>query len=494
MQQIYLTMNKKKLLLVLALVAIVLYLANRNKPQDQADKEPTAESTTSGAVEIAILSVNDIHSNIDLFPQFAATVDSIKKVCPHLLVFSAGDNRTGNPVNDQYDPTNYPVIALMNATGFDVSAVGNHEWDAGVAALQNDIERADFPFLCANVRVPENTRLDVKPYEIMEVQGVRIAVVGMIEVRADGFPGAHPNNLKGLVFRKAEKVLPEYQYLKNQTDAFVLLSHCGYEDDRELAQKCPWVDVIIGGHSHTLIDRPTELNGVLITQSGSHLEYATLLRLKFNEGKLVDKSAEVLNVKGSKRSQPQVKKMVDEFNDSPALNEAIATARTKFQTRDEIGCLFTDAMRELSGADFAFQNTGGLRVNYLNKGPITVKDVYTIDPFGNEVVMFEMTGAQLKKFIINSYKKNGGYPSYVSGMTCAIVDDGQNISVFVTPDKGQFSTGATYKVAMNSYMASTVRMESLDEGQSLYKTTEEAVIEFLKKHKTVDYQGVVRIR
>ncbi len=218
------------------------------------------------------------------------------------------------------------------------------------------------------------------------------------------------------------------------------------------------------------------------------------MRLKFNEGKLVDKSAEVLNVKGSKRSQPQVKKMVDEFNDSPALNEAIATARTKFQTRDEIGCLFTDAMRELSGADFAFQNTGGLRVNYLNKGPITVKDVYTIDPFGNEVVMFEMTGAQLKKFIINSYKKNGGYPSYVSGMTCAIVDDDQNISVFVTPDKGQFSTGATYKVAMNSYMASTVRMESLDEGQSLYKTTEEAVIEFLKKHKTVDYQGVVRIK
>ena len=144
-----------------------------------------------------------------------------------------------------------------------------------------------------------------------------------------------------------------------------------------------------------------------------------------------------------------------------ALNEAIAVAKTKFETRDEIGYMIADAIREGSGADFALQNMGGVRVNYLKKGPITIKDVYTLDPFNNEIVVYQMTGAQLKKFIINSYKKNGGYPSYVSGMKCKVTDDGRDINVFVTPDHGTFSTKTIYKVAFNSYMASTVKIESV---------------------------------
>jgi 5'-nucleotidase len=186
--------------------------------------------------------------------------------------------------------------------------------------------------------------------------------------------------------------------------------------------------------------------------------------------------------------------MLSEFNNAPGLNVALATAVTKFENREELGCMVTDAIREASGADFAFQNTGGLRIDYLKKGPITVKDVYTIDPFGNEIVVFQMTGQQVKRFIVNSYKKNGGFPSYVSGMTYEVSDSGKDISVFVRPDKGNFSMKNIYKVAINSFMASTVNIESVDEGQSLFMTTEEALIDFLRKHKTVDYQGVSRTR
>lgn len=450
--------------------------------------------TPSGEIEVNILSVNDMHASIDLFPQFAALVDSLRAVHPDLLVFSAGDNRTGNPVNDQYQPTNYPMIVLMNATGFDLSAVGNHEWDANIDALQSDIERADFPFICANVFIPETVKLDVKPYVILENQGLKLAIVGMIELRADGLPGAHPNNMKKVSFKRAETVLTDYRYLKDQSNALILLSHCGLEDDLELAQAYPWLDAIIGGHSHTLIEHPSETNGVLITQSGSHLRYATLVTLKFKDGKLVEKKADVLNVKDRKHENAEIRKMVDGFNDAPELNEAIAIAATKFENKEEIGCMMTDAFREMTGADFAFQNTGGVRVSYLKKGPITVKDVYMIDPFNNDVVVYQMTGAQVKRFIINSYKKNGGFPSYVSGMTYEMTDNGQHISVFVTPDKGGFSTKAVYKVAMNGYMASTVNIESVDEGQSQFKTTEEMLIEFLRKHKTVDYQGVSRTK
>ena len=482
-------MNKKKLLLVFALVAMALFLVLRNQPQTETDQ--TKKPVATDEIEVNILSVNDMHASIDQFPKFATMVDSLRGIYPDLLVFSGGDNRTGNPINDQYDPVNYPMIELMNRTGFNLSAVGNHEWDGNIVNFQHDIERAHFPFLCANVFIPDSVKLDIKPYVIIENQGLKIAVVGMIEVRHDGIPGAHPNNLKKVSFKNAREVLPEYQFLKNQSNGVVMISHCGYEDDLELAQANPWLDVIIGGHSHTLVEDPSETNGVLITQSKSHLKYATLVTLKFKDGQLVDKKATVLNVDAVKHEKAEIKALLDEFNDAPALNEAIAVAKTDFDNPEELGCMLADALCEISGADFAFQNTGGIRIKHLNKGPITVKDVYCIDPFNNDVIVYQMTGAQVKHFILNSYRKNGGYPSFVSGMTYSVGNDGNSVWIDMPKD---FSTKKTYKVAFNSYMASTVDVKSEDEGVSTFMTSEEMLIEFLRRHKEVDYQGVSRTK
>ena len=481
--------------LLLGLLAVVLWLTlcNRSKKEpQQAETRKTEKATTAGNAEIVILSVNDMHSIIDMFPKFATMVDSLRAVYPDLLLFSAGDNRTGNPVNDQYEPVNYPMIELMNRLGFDLCTVGNHEWDANIGALHNDIERAKFPFLCANVTVPNDVDLDFEPFETFECQGVKMAVIGMIEVRHDDIPGTHPDNVAKVAFKRPNIVLPQYKYLRDENDVVILLSHCGFEDDMELAQANPWLDAIIGGHSHTLIEHPSQTNGVLITQSGSHLKYATLVKLKVKDHKVVNKEAVVLNVNGVRKEKPEIKQLVNEFNNAPQLNRALAIAKTKFENPEEVGCMMTDAVREISGADFAFQNTGGVRVNYLNKGPITVKDVYSIDPFNNEVVVFKMTGAQIKKFILNSYRKNGGFPSFVSGMSYTVGDDER--SVWVNMDGENFSTNKVYKVAMNSYMASTVTIESEDDGQSMFKTSEEMMIDFLLKHKEVDYQGVVRTK
>ena len=483
-------MNKKKLLMMLAFLAVVMILLLRH--QSNESSEQTVSQPVGDETEIVILSVNDMHSSIDQFAKFATMVDSLRAVYPDMLLFSAGDNRTGNPVNDQYNPVNYPMIELMNRTGFDISTVGNHEWDGDIENFQNDIERANFPFLCANVLIPDTVNLDIKPFVAFEHQGLKMAVIGLVEVRHGDIPGAHPDKLKKVSFKRPEVVLPDYQYLRNQNDVVILLSHCGLDDDMELAQVHPWLDAIIGGHTHTLIEHPSETNGVLITQSGSHLKNATLVKLKVKDHKVVEKEAIVLDVNKVGKEKPEIKQLLDEFNDAPTLNTTIAVAKTKFETPEELGCLITDALREVAGADFAFQNTGGVRVNYLKKGPVTVKDVYNIDPFENEVVVFQMTGAQVKKFILNSYRKNGGYPSYVSGMTYTVSDDGNN--VWVNMDGAGFSTNKTYKVAMNSYMATTVNIESVDDGQSCFMTSEEMMIEFLKRHKEVDYQGVVRTK
>jgi 5'-nucleotidase len=480
-------MKSKKLLWILALLALVFFLTYRYQREDKGQRQSETAIVTEGT-EIDILAVNDMHANIDMFPKFAAMVDSLRAVYPNLLLFSAGDNRTGNPVNDQYNPVNYPMIELMNRTGFDLCTVGNHEWDGDIVSLQNDIERADFPFLCANVSIPKTVNLDIKPFVTLEHQGVKMAVVGMIEIRHDGIPGAHPDKLKAVSFKRPDVVLPDYKYLRNENDVVILLSHCGLEDDMELAQANPWLDAIIGGHTHTLVENPSETNGVIITQSGSHLKYATLVKLRVKDHKVISKEAIVLDVDKVRNEKPEIKQLVNEFNDAPALNEPIAIAKTKFETPEELGCLITDAIREVSGADFAFQNTGGVRITHLKKGPITVKDVYSIDPFNNEVVVYKMTGAQVKKFILNTYRKNGGYPSYVSGMSYSVSEDGNTVWI----NDANFSTRSLYRVAMNSYMASTVNIESEDEGRSTFMTSEEMMIEFLRKHKEVDYQGVVR--
>lgn len=443
---------------------------------------------------VAILAVNDMHAAIDKMPQFAALADSLRQVYPDLLVFSAGDNRTGNPINDQFDPTNYPMIAFMNKVGFDASAIGNHDWDGDVEGLRQNIAQSNFPFLCANVLVPNELNLDVKPFVVLYYQGLRIAVLGVVETRADGYPGAHPSHFTQVRFKKALDVIPDYLYLRKKSDVFLLLSHLGFEDDLEVAERFPVFDAIIGGHTHTLVDHPQKRHGVMVTQAGSSLKNATLLLLTVKQGKVTDVKATTLNVSKVKKRNPEVKAMLDQFNSDERFKEALTIATTDFVNREEIGCMMTDGMRVVSGADFAFANTGGIRLDRLKKGPITMKDIYNIDPFANEVVVYRMTGKQIERFIMESFKKNGRMPSFVSGMTYRVNTDAGNYpkSVTIHPDRGSYSKDAVYKVAMNTYMASTVRFESVDDGQNQYMTSEEMAVQYLRSRPTVSYKGVSR--
>ena len=91
-----------------------------------------------------VVSVNDMHGNIDNFPQFAALLDTLRKQYPDLLLISVGDNRTGHPVNDRYPNPSYPITELMNQVHFDLSTLGNHEFDIGVEGLRDVVGWSDF--------------------------------------------------------------------------------------------------------------------------------------------------------------------------------------------------------------------------------------------------------------------------------------------------------------------------------------------------------------
>ena len=240
--------------------------------------------------EVNIVATNDMHANIDAFPQLGAIVDSLRAIDPSLLVFSAGDNRTGNPINDMYSIPSYPVTALMNQIGYNASALGNHEFD--MRSLPKTIGLSNFRYICANIHAADSTGIRTVPYQIFDVEGIKVGVIGVIQVNLMGRPDTHPDNLAGITFQKPEEVVPQYEFLRRECDVVILLSHAGYDEDKRLADRFPWIDLIIGGHTHTQLtsDEPLH-NGVLITQNQNDLTSATHITLTVDSGRVTSKKA-----------------------------------------------------------------------------------------------------------------------------------------------------------------------------------------------------------
>ena len=187
--------------------------------------------------EIHILAVNDMHAQIEVFPQLAALADSLRTIDPSLLIFSAGDNRTGNPINDKYILPAYPMVALMNQVGFNGSTLGNHEFD--VHSLKRLIGLSNFRYICANAFPSDSSGIKLVPTQVFDVEGLKVGVIGCIQLSPAGIPSTHPDNLEGISFKPAEEIIPQYESLSKECDVTILLSHLGYPDDIKMAEIVP---------------------------------------------------------------------------------------------------------------------------------------------------------------------------------------------------------------------------------------------------------------
>lgn len=206
---------------------------------------------------VEILAVNDIHAALDNFPRFAFIIDELRARYPNLLLVAAGDNQTGNPANNQYPEKGLPVIELMNAVNFDLSAVGNHEFDSRLAGFEHITQKAQFDFLSANTEPPKEANFRIQPYKIIDLpNGLNVAFFSLLDINANGIPDTHPDNVKGFSFKDPLQTAKEYLFLKDQSDVLIMLNHMGFEEDVKLAMQLPTdsIDVIIGGHSHTKVD------------------------------------------------------------------------------------------------------------------------------------------------------------------------------------------------------------------------------------------------
>ena len=395
---------------------------------------------------VRILSSNDMHSAIEKMPQYAAIVDSIRAIDPFVLVISAGDNRTGNPYNDLYEPVSYPMISMMNLIGFDASALGNHEYDSKVEGLAKVISLSNFPYLAANITCPPESGIRVRPYMVFDVKGIKVGVLGITQVGDNGLPDTHPDNVKGLSFQLPEEVIPQYKWLTEQCDVNVLLTHVGFDVDIELAKQFPYYDLIISSHTHTQLEGGEIHSGVLITQNGYQLPRVTLTTLEVEGGKVVSKKAENIYLNNPNRHAEAAEALLKHFKNSPEMERVVGYFKNDINGYDPLGVMMCDAWLEECECDIALENYGGVRYDYIKAGPITVKDILNLDPFLNCPVVMTLTGKKL-----NMKKK--------------------------------------YRVVTNNYVASIADSPRQDQGVRGDVTTSDLITHWLEKKGTVDYQG-----
>jgi 5'-nucleotidase/UDP-sugar diphosphatase len=248
------------------------------------------ESSATSETRIVIFHSNDVHGKIDNFAKIAAIIDAErKKGEADVFYFSAGDNFTGHPVIDRYDPPGEPIRELYERLGLDVLTPGNHEFDYGMGPLRKFAAR--FRTVSANIEPLPGAFPELQPWVVLKTKdGIRILVFGLIQIEPEnGLPSTHPDKIKDLRFSDPLSKALELKKLRSSAEVMVGLTHIGYEQDLLLAKQMPELDVIIGGHSHTRVDPAENVNGVLVAQAGSDNMFLGRIDILLQNGRVVQK-------------------------------------------------------------------------------------------------------------------------------------------------------------------------------------------------------------
>jgi 5'-nucleotidase len=387
----------------------------------------------------------------------------------------------------------YPMVVLMNQVGFHATAVGNHEFDSNQDGLARLIGLSTFSTLCANMEPDPKWNMHVKPYQVFDCGGISVGVLGVTALGSMGIPESHPARLTDIKFMDSLETIQKFRFLRDKCDVVLLLSHLGYNTDVAFSAELPWVDIIVGGHSHTQIQGGEMHNGILITQNSKSVPFATHSTLVLQDGKVVEKKAELIAVKGMKGENTTVAELVRYFSENPAFKRVLAVAETPFDCNEELGCMVCEAYLAETGADLSYQNAGGVRIENHPAGDMTVGDVMKMDPFQNDLVEVQVTGKELAEMLVSCYDNDKQRFPYVGGMTCEVVIDPatekvKKVTLFGKDGK-KLNLKKTYRVVSNSYTVAVSPTNRADQGHSVGITTPDIIKNYLEHQKKISFQG-----
>ncbi len=441
---------------------------------------------------LAIYSTNDVHGHLTNFAKIARYIKKDRINYTHTLVLSGGDVFTGNPIVDQYPQRGLPMIDLMNQTGYQYAVFGNHEFDYGLEALTNCIKNAHFELICANVKSNNPSFNQPKPYVIFRKGEIRICILGLVETtkqfQGKPIPSAHPDRLKGLSFTPPFEAALTYKHLRQECDLFIGLFHTGYDTDKKIAQAMPELDVIIGGHTHTRIPSTRLVNGVLVTQAEDDLKYIGKTTLTFQGNQVTGKKFELIKVEDLTEEDSVIKQNIQRYSDEMPLEKVLAKASAQFNGKHPLGALMADAIVNIQHTDFAFQNSGGIRIGMLPKGDITLEDVYRLDPFGNSIIVYEMTPEEIRTLLKNSYRKGDKSVDLIpAGLKYTIYTHHNKVTrIKVTDSTGQtLDENKRYRVGMNSYIASSYQFDKSLPHQEMPIKAVDGLIKYLNQQQVI---------
>lgn len=398
---------------------------------------------------VIILSTNDMHAQIQNFPQLATAVGACRDTASVILV-DAGDRWTGSAYVDRA-PGRLPILELMNRLGYDVATLGNHEFDVGQEVLAHAIDYCRFPVICANMISEHSPIPQLEPYRIIERDGVRFAFVAVVtNYGNNNHPDGHDAIYEGLRFTDAVQTLETYEYLRDSCQVLVALTHIGSKYDRKVADEASDYDLIIGGHSHEKINEVVD--GVLITQTGRNLAMVGVTEVRllgdeiqsisYRQIPLADYAPDLI-----------YQQMVDEYRNNPLLREK-AGELTATADKAGVANLFLQSLQRKTGSEVAFYHYGGLRRDSLSKGILTRCDVYDLDPFISEICTMEMTSEQMRRMVMAKFNDtiNLGEARRIdlfSTTPYEIRTDGYNAVDVIFPE---LKPGRKYTVVMGDYI------------------------------------------
>jgi len=425
-----------------------------------------------------------------------AVINQIRAEGVNNILIDAGDRFTGTLFHQQW--RGQDAARIMNAMGYSVMTIGNHEFDDGDDGLVAFADAIQFPLISANITFGANLADKIQPYTVVEVVGQKIGFIGLTppDTGILSSPGAD------VVF--SDDVLGATQAAVDALTAegvnkIILLSHLGFFGDQALAPQLKGVDIIAGGHSHSLLSNtyagaegayPTAVkdadgNRVYIVQAGSSLKYMGRLNVVWDkDGVVTSASGDTILLSRYITPDPDMQAIVDELRApiteltaQPVGESSVFLVGDRKVCRAEecnLGNLITDAMRAYSGAQIAITNGGGIRssvpagadipadLTLAEPYTVTLGDVLSVLPFGNLVATMDLKGADVVAALENgvSQVENGaGRFPQVSGVRFTwdgSKDAGSRIvSVEVLGADGQYAAidpEATYTVVTNDFM------------------------------------------
>jgi 2',3'-cyclic-nucleotide 2'-phosphodiesterase (5'-nucleotidase family) len=503
-----------------ATLAFLLVLGTGLLPAEAGPRQP---------VELQFLNVSDWHAQLDPLPVSgigdvggAAVLSSYwnadRAENPNSLTLTAGDAFGASPPLSNFFEE-VPAVLAMRMMGFDVDTFGNHNFDRGIGHLQQMIDLAaaspssqpgePFRYVSANLRNRDDNLTGVEDFEIFEVGGVKVGVVGITNPEAPElvFPGnfgtieptdpvSAANRAKARARRAGAKVLV----------AITHMGVTGFDQDGnpfgpliDFAENVGGFDIIFGDHTNVEFNGIVN-NAMVVENRSKGRTYAKVnLSVDPRNGRVLDRSVEfVTPVAANVTPDPAIEAVLQPFRDelAPILNQVVGDSTVAIPRSDScgradgrlceslVGNVVTDAMRMAYNTDFAITNAGGLRADLTcpevdsptdfcppftpPSFPITRGQVLTVLPFGNVVATLTVDGGELRTYLeqgVSAMPAANGRFAQVSGL-CFTYDISAPVGSRVTEVVRQAEDGScsgppvdltsasTYSLAINDFMAS----------------------------------------